>query len=44
MIWDFSLLILGVLGGVSKYQLMHSYVFEMAMAIAFLCENAVEAI
>ena len=24
--------------------LMHFYAFEMAVAIAFLCENAVEAI
>ena len=27
-----------------KYNFMFFYVFEMAVAFAFLCENAVEAI
>ena len=29
---------------IPRYNLMIFYVFKMAMAIAFLCENAVEAI
>ena len=29
---------------IPRYNFMFFYVFEMAMAIAFLCKNAVEAI
>ena len=35
---------LGMKTTIPRYDFMFFYVFKMAMAIAFLCENAVEAI